>query len=281
MANPFSWVWKEVRGNAIWDAIKWLWAAGGSGVTLAVQWIVGEVRGHQDLTATAIVGLAFIFFGTVALVIHKNPVHRTTGTPPEWPPDQGVSGLPAPLEVFERPQKLKLEILEGYVGSHTSNLFSGPETWILLKVRVGNRTEPDVKIKKWEVEFSHCHTGEPCGRGHVNPIPIGFRYATTGSFGSAGVESSVDTRIDERTSKLSVAFGSHEEGFILLRSYVDDLHQCFGYGYTIKATDSLDGVSESFQPPGEWLKFATLTWPTQSEPARGLIQGIQPPESTT
>lgn len=74
MANPFGWVWKEVRGNAIWDAIKWLWAAGGSGVTLVLQWIIGVVRGHQDLTATAIVVVAMVFFGIVALVIHNNPV---------------------------------------------------------------------------------------------------------------------------------------------------------------------------------------------------------------
>jgi hypothetical protein len=66
-------LWKEIRGNALWDAIKWLWAMGGSGVTLAVQWIAGVIQHHQDLVATAITATAMIFFGIVAFVIHKSP----------------------------------------------------------------------------------------------------------------------------------------------------------------------------------------------------------------
>src|SRR5690242_7488265 len=79
MPNAAESLWKEIRGNATWDAIKWLWATGGTAVTLAVQWIVGIVRGHQDLAATLITGSAMCFFGVVALVIHRNP--RTNQLP--------------------------------------------------------------------------------------------------------------------------------------------------------------------------------------------------------
>lgn len=90
---------KEVRGNALWDAVKWLWAAGGSGVTLAIHWIVGLVRGHQDLTATIIVGLSFIFFGAVAFVIHRHPgplqARAKTQEIPNWQSLQATDRIAA------------------------------------------------------------------------------------------------------------------------------------------------------------------------------------------
>jgi hypothetical protein len=89
---------KEARGSAVWDAIKWLWATGGSAVTLLVQWFSGWIRHHQDLTALSLTGSALAFFGIVALIIHQNPAPikeplSPTPTPEALPKKQERSQL--------------------------------------------------------------------------------------------------------------------------------------------------------------------------------------------
>jgi hypothetical protein len=67
-----DWI-RTAQGSAIWDAAKWLWASGGSLVTLIAQWVLGVARGHPDITALVIAGGSALLFVLAALVIRKNP----------------------------------------------------------------------------------------------------------------------------------------------------------------------------------------------------------------
>jgi hypothetical protein len=83
--------WKEARGSAIWDGIKWLWAMGGSAVTTAIQWIVGVATGHPNLTALFIMALVTAFFGVVAIVVHAKPQPKTAPSDAADASDEPVS----------------------------------------------------------------------------------------------------------------------------------------------------------------------------------------------
>jgi hypothetical protein len=66
---------REMRGSALWDGVKWLWCAGGTAVSLAVQATLGFFRGHQDLTALLLTVGAFGFLFLAGTVLpRKNQV---------------------------------------------------------------------------------------------------------------------------------------------------------------------------------------------------------------
>lgn len=89
MANPFGWLWKEVRGNALWDATKWLWACGGASVTAAWGAVQQFLQGHRDAVSLVIAVSPVILFAIVALVIHKNPTEGSVKTPEREAADKG------------------------------------------------------------------------------------------------------------------------------------------------------------------------------------------------
>ena len=64
---------KEARGSALWDAAKWLFAAGGSVLIVLVQAIQGWVTGHPNLASLGISAGVVIFLGAVALIVHRYP----------------------------------------------------------------------------------------------------------------------------------------------------------------------------------------------------------------
>jgi hypothetical protein len=74
-------LWREMRGSALWDGVKWLWCAGGSAVTVATQAVLGFLRGHQDVTALLITGVTVLILAGVALAFDRNkkslPLQRT------------------------------------------------------------------------------------------------------------------------------------------------------------------------------------------------------------
>ncbi len=240
----------------------------GSAATAIAQAVYQFATGHPNIAAILLgfaIALGFTVLAFVAWATNKwwNDGFGNTASKHE-------TGRNQPLQLLESPpsgpnvsggsQKLAIEILEGYVGQRAGNFITGPEVWILLKLRVINHREPAVKIKLWAVTFSN-YEREHRGTGYLNAIPRGFTFTPTVPHGIPEEEQMAEVQIDERTSKVSVAFGSHEEGFLLVQTYSPDLYQCFGYCYTVTVTDSLDGVSEGFRVPDEWLKAANFGWP--------------------
>ncbi|MGD0777005.1 MAG: hypothetical protein ABSC05_29655 [Candidatus Solibacter sp.] len=71
MAHVFKWF----REHALWDAAKecasWLWAAGGSFVTVAAQAIYGFFTKHQDLAALMLTAGMGVMFLLVALFLYR------------------------------------------------------------------------------------------------------------------------------------------------------------------------------------------------------------------
>jgi hypothetical protein len=84
MDNPFTWVWRQVRGNAIWDAIKWLWAAGGAFLSVATQATVGYFSGHQNMAALLITAYTFAALLVAAIIISKKKP-RSLAVEPQGP----------------------------------------------------------------------------------------------------------------------------------------------------------------------------------------------------
>jgi len=100
-----DWI-KEARGAAVWDAVKWLWAAGGSAMTLFIQWASGWIRHHQDLTGLFITGVSLAFFVIVAFIIHKNP-NSTSTVAAKLPSKSDGRSLEGRTDLIER--KLQLQ----------------------------------------------------------------------------------------------------------------------------------------------------------------------------
>lgn len=169
--------------------------------------------------------------------------------------------------------RLNIEILEGFVGTRSGNLLSFPEKWILLRVRVSNRRDPSVKIKTWRAELTRMGEGGFTG-GYVNDIPTGLTYILAGDYGRPLGEDvvSADPDLSRLLTKQNVSFGSHEEGFILLRTYIDNYYECFGYCIELTAMDSQELESRGHRWPGEWMKPVVFQWPSTQPVAKPLIQ---------
>jgi hypothetical protein len=82
--------WKEIRANVFWDAIKWLWAAGGTVIAYLVQWLAG----HTDLATTLITWSAVVFFVATAIYIYRHPHLPARPMPQPLPAEQQDAAAP-------------------------------------------------------------------------------------------------------------------------------------------------------------------------------------------
>lgn len=250
----FTWLLDKAGGGLVGAGAKWLWGAAGGMLSTCCQIIYGLVTGHPNLAAILIGGGVPVAIFTIGAIIVKTR-GKDSFTDIALPPlPQG---------------KLSLEILEGYAGwkSPDPDQYVGLQFWVLLKVRVINRSEPSVRIKEWKVDLPKCHDGEYGSAGFVEPLPRRFSYRPKGTYDTFEDERFIsEDSIVQKTATTSVSFGSHEDGFLLVRTYIDESCRCFGFGFTITVTDSLDGVSSVYRPPDEWLKAAELKWPAAMLP---------------
>jgi hypothetical protein len=93
--------------HALWDAAKWLWGTGGAAMSLLVQYISGWARGHQDVAGLLVMAGVVVFFGVVALIVHRHPAGGMAPGQPAATVDPRVS-IKADL-IAAAPPRLWLE----------------------------------------------------------------------------------------------------------------------------------------------------------------------------
>jgi len=176
-------------------------------------------------------------------------------------------------------QNLSIEILEGFAAMHQpTEMFGGPDTCLLLKIRITNRIDIPLTTKSWRLQFHHCrddayYMTDPA----ITDIPVSFSYELQGGLGSPiGPEHRIGTRITAHCANSPIRRGKHEEGFLLATCYRDNIHCLFGYSVEIIVVDAEDGTSIGRIDPGDWLKPAIFRFDNPT--LLGTVPLIQGPQ---
>jgi hypothetical protein len=149
--------------------------------------------------------------------------------------------------------KLTIRVVDAVATTRLLTVFSQPETFVMLRLRVVNTRQPAVTVKTWNLELKkpdgsdwvRAYEWRPQGNvSFKRPIPM---------MGKEPEEESIGCQFRERTSTVPLDVGAAEEGWAVFRVTHPTLCHLFTATFVITATDDLNEESTRTLPPGEWL----------------------------
>ena len=253
MGNPFHWIWKEVRGNAIWDATKWAWCAGGATVSALCQTAQSIIKGHPDVSALfvgvlPVLLIFFVFLLTKKMRLISSPaggalLGRTATIPKSTPP------VPTRQS---KPSLIRIEILEGITAVKRGALFE--KYYAALLVRVSLSEMPETTIKKWELDLTL--DGDYYSTGTLINEP--FTEMESYVEDKNGPSKTIAPELSSLTSYSPLRINVGTQGWLLFEvNLIGGFEYMCGADFKLTATDELDRKHEITKRPSRWLKSVT------------------------